>query len=69
MKVDDPAQYFFTQAISSISPSNLPNSQKIYSSYLKNAGITGAVKIVTIPLANSKILLRIENLGDVFDGA
>ena len=27
------------------------------------------MKIVTVPLAYSKILLRIENLGDIFDGA
>jgi hypothetical protein len=27
------------------------------------------IKIVTVPLAESKILLRVQNLGDIFDGA
>ena len=68
MKVDDPAQYFFTQNVTSISTSELPQSQQIFSQYMKSAGITDTVKLVTIPLAASKILVRLENLADIFDG-
>jgi hypothetical protein len=45
----------------------LPQSQKIYSEYMKKAGITDKVKIVTVPMKQNKILLRIQNLADIFD--
>ena len=45
----------------------LPQSQKIFSEYMINAGIKDTVKIVTIPMAQNKILMRIQNLEDKFN--
>lgn len=67
MKTDDPAQYFFTQNVESKDLGNLPQSQKIYSKYMRDAGIVGEVKIVTIPKAKNKVLVRFQNLADQFD--
>lgn len=42
-------------------------SQQIYSKFMKDAGIADKVKIVTVPMKQNKILMRIQNLADIFD--
>jgi hypothetical protein len=36
---------------------------------MKKAGIHGAVKMVSMPISKNKILVRLENLADLYDGA
>jgi hypothetical protein len=68
MKTDDPAQYFFAQKVNSIDVKDtLPKQQKIFSQYMEKAGIVGKVKIVTVPQEQNKILMRVQNLADIFD--
>jgi hypothetical protein len=34
---------------------------------LKEAGVVDTIKFVTIPKAKNQILLRVQNIGDLFD--
>lgn len=45
----------------------MPKSQKIYSAYMKDAGVVDTIKLVTIPRGINKIMFRLENLADLFD--
>ena len=63
-KTDDPAQYFFTQQIKSVSSNGVASD---YSENLKLAGIVDTVKLVSFPIDKSRVLLRLENLDDLHD--
>jgi len=65
LKSDEPARYFFNFDIHTTDTTPVVST---LSQDLKAAGIDGTVKIVTQPIAKNKILVRIENLHDLFDG-
>jgi hypothetical protein len=35
---------------------------------LKKNGITGSVKLMSMPMSKNKILVRLENVADLYDG-
>ena len=63
LRTNSPAQYFFNfednQAVKSI-------LHDFMSKTIKDAGVVGNVKLVTIPQDKSKMILRLENIGDNF---
>lgn len=60
-RTDDPAQYFFNFDLISGGKPGVPSD---LSHALSQAGINGTVKMVSLPLAKNKILVRLENLAD-----
>jgi hypothetical protein len=67
-KTDDPAQYFFSDALSmNFVDHEYTLSRKALSDYLFLAGISGLVKIATVPMGRDKIMVRISNMADLFD--
>jgi len=64
-KTDDPSQYFYSF---NMDQTNSLTSNFKLGEQLDKAGINGNVKMVSMPLARNKILVRLENLGDLYDG-
>lgn len=67
-KTDDPAQYFFSESSSMTTIDHDQSlTQNTFSDYLALAGIEGLVKMVSIPMARDKVMVRIQNMADLFD--
>lgn len=65
LKVESPATHFYNfKSVSQVTPT----LKDTLSQDLKNSGIEGSIKLVTMPLAKNKILARIENVADLYDG-
>ena len=62
-RTDDPAQYFFSFNASATGSGKASS----LSEELVQYGIKGSVKLVSMPLAKNKILVRLENMADLFD--
>mmetsp|Transcript_522 Transcript_522/g.555 ORF Transcript_522/g.555 Transcript_522/m.555 type:complete len:333 (+) Transcript_522:2018-3016(+) len=63
-KTDEPAQYFFSFNAAAGQQTPIPST---LSADLKAAGVSGNVKMNAFPVAANKILLRVYNLGDLYD--
>lgn len=63
LRTDSPAQYFFNFDEQQATPSI---SQKFIAERVKNSGVHGLVKLVTIPQDENKMILRLENIGDFY---
>jgi hypothetical protein len=63
-KQDDPAQYFFNFETLSGSGSGTPSA---FSAALKQAGVVGTVTYVAQPVTRGEIMVRLENLADLYD--
>lgn len=63
-KTLDPAQYFFTFDLEKTKEAK---ETVDLSQALKDAGIADSVKMFTTPLGKNEILIRIENIADLYD--
>lgn len=63
-KTDDPLQIFYNFATGI---SGIKEGFSTIGNDLKIAGITGFVKMVSMPLAKNSVLIRLENLSDYLD--
>ena len=63
-KQDDPAQYFFNFDKLSGHAAGTPSS---FSADLKKAGVVGTVTYVAQPVMKGEIMVRLENLADMYD--
>ena len=63
-KIDDGLQYMFTQSIKIVGNEN---DDFDYSSALLEAGINDTVKMITVPMAKGKFMLRLQNIADLID--
>jgi hypothetical protein len=63
-KIDDGLQYMFTQSIKIVGNEN---DDFDYSSALMEAGINDTVKMITVPMAKGKFMLRLQNIADLID--
>lgn len=66
-KIDDNLQYMFTQSIESVHYEKTENDDFDYSSALVQAGVSDTVKMITIPMAKGKFMMRLHNIADLFD--
>jgi len=57
----------FTQSVKSVHYEKTENDEFDYSSALVEAGISDTVKMVTVPMAKGKFMLRLHNIADLFD--
>ena len=63
-KIEEPAQYFFNFNQLKASKTQIPST---FSADLKAAGVKGTVKLVSFPLDQNKVLLRLINIADLID--
>merc|ERR1712127_704350 len=66
-KIDDPLQYMFTQKLIKTTDLAQKNEDFDLSTASVEAGITDLVKMITVPMAKGKFMLRFQNIADVFD--
>ena len=65
--VDEPLQYFFS--MNQVFPRSMYTQQASYDQDPISQTTSGTYKYHTYPLSKNSILLRIENIGDIFDGS
>ena len=65
-KIDDPLQFMFTQDLKESTDAQVDTDFDL-SSELVDAGVTDLVKMITVPMAKGKFMLRLQNIADHFD--
>lgn len=63
-KTDDPAQFFFSSKVEELGSNGVWGD---FGSQMKKAGVVDTVKMVSLPIDKSRVLLRFENLDDLND--
>lgn len=66
-KIDDPLQFMFTQDLKESADAQVDTDDFDLSSELVDAGVTDLVKMITVPMAKGKFMLRLQNIADHFD--
>ena len=64
-KISDPLQVFYAF---NVTRTYYSTKFDTISEDLKNAGVKDLVKLISLPVSQNKLLLRLENLADVYDG-